>query len=58
MSARRRAAGKSKSVATTKRPASGPWDENDDTGWTVCNVHDYGVQPGATCLKCRLAELG
>lgn len=38
-------------------PKSGPWNERDSTGWTICPTHDYGIQPGTSCLRCRLDAL-
>lgn len=39
---------------TERRPRFGPWNERDSSGWSICEVHDYGVMPGTTCLRCRL----
>lgn len=37
-------------------PRYGPWVEGE-SGWTVCETHDEGIQPGTSCLSCRLAAM-
>lgn len=54
MTDRRSQRRKLKGAASNDRPRSGPW-RNGEAGWTVCDIHDFGIAPGSTCLRCRLA---
>lgn len=45
-----------KPTTSVKRPKYGAWVEGEP-GWTVCPVHDTGIQPGSTCLECRIERL-
>lgn len=49
----RRARRTAKRTAPASQPKYGPWRDGQ-SGWTVCDVHDYGVPPGGTCGQCRL----
>lgn len=55
MSRRQQRAAQNTAAAQERRPAFGPWNESDTTGYRVCPTHDYGIPPGMACLRCRIA---
>jgi hypothetical protein len=51
------AARATKEEQTGQRRPFGSWNERDSSGWTICERHNFGIQPGTSCLRCRLERI-